>query len=90
MHFDKRAYVRGACQLSRNFARSRAVKQFSLVTRVYLVAILTPLGSTRAATFTVTNTHNNGPGSLRQAIFNANANPGADTIAFNIPGAGDG
>src|SRR5262249_60903303 len=26
--------------------------------------------------------------SLRQAILDANANPGLDTIAFNIPGAG--
>lgn len=41
-----------------------------------------------AATFTVTNTNDSGPGSLRQAILDANANPGADTIAFNIPGSG--
>jgi len=41
-----------------------------------------------AATFTVTNTNDSGPGSLRQAILDANANPGADTIAFDIPGAG--
>jgi hypothetical protein len=41
-----------------------------------------------AATFTVTNTDDSGPGSLRQAILDANANPGLDTIAFNIPGAG--
>src|SRR5512132_1754955 len=41
-----------------------------------------------AATFTVTNTADSGPGSLRQAILDANANPGLDTIAFNIPGAG--
>jgi len=41
-----------------------------------------------AATFTVTNTNDSGAGSLRQAILDANANPGADTIAFNIPGAG--
>ena len=34
------------------------------------------------------NTNDSGPGSLRQAIFNANANPGLDTIAFAIPGAG--
>ena len=42
----------------------------------------------RAATFTVTNTNDSGAGSLRQAILDANANPGLDTIAFNIPGAG--
>lgn len=38
------------------------------------------------ATFTVTNTNDTGTGSLRQAILDANANPGADTIAFNISG----
>jgi len=41
-----------------------------------------------AATFTVTNTSDSGPGSFRQAILDANATPGADTIAFNIPGTG--
>src|SRR5262245_51677513 len=41
-----------------------------------------------AATFTVTNTNDTGAGSLRQAIDDANATPGADTIVFNIPGAG--
>ena len=41
-----------------------------------------------AATFTVTNSDDSGAGSLRQAILDANANPGLDTIGFNIPGAG--
>ncbi len=41
-----------------------------------------------AATFTVTNTNDSGAGSLRQAILDANANPGLDTIAFNISGSG--
>jgi Periplasmic copper-binding protein (NosD) len=41
-----------------------------------------------AATFTVTNTNDAGPGSLRQAILDANATAGADTIIFNIPGTG--
>ena len=48
-------------------------------------AITAPLA---AATFTVTNTNDSGAGSLRQAILDANANAGLDTIAFNIPGAG--
>jgi hypothetical protein len=41
-----------------------------------------------AATFTVTNTADAGAGSLRQAILDANAAGGADTISFNIVGSG--
>jgi hypothetical protein len=40
-----------------------------------------------AATFTVTNTNDTGPGSLRQAIADANG-AGPNTVAFNIPGSG--
>src|SRR5579885_2666223 len=40
------------------------------------------------STITVTNTNDSGPGSLRQAILDANASPGTQTIAFNIPGTG--
>ena len=36
----------------------------------------------------MTNTDDSGPGSLRQAILDAEAAAGADTIAFAIPGAG--
>jgi len=39
------------------------------------------------AIFTVTNNHDSGAGSLRDAILAANANPGADTIIFNLSGA---
>jgi hypothetical protein len=38
--------------------------------------------------FTVTNTADSGPGSLRQAILNANANPGVDVITFDIQASG--
>ena len=38
--------------------------------------------------FLVTTTANAGPGSLRQAISDANALPGANNIQFNIPGGG--
>jgi hypothetical protein len=43
-----------------------------------------------AATFTVTTTADSGPGSLRQAILDSNANDPteSDTIAFNIAGPG--
>jgi hypothetical protein len=40
------------------------------------------------STFWVTNTLDSGPGSLRQAILQANAHPGLDTIAFHIAGSG--
>jgi hypothetical protein len=54
-----------------------------------LAALLAFAGlSANAATFTVINTNDSGPGSLRQAIDDANTTAGADTINFNIPGAG--
>src|SRR6185369_2035405 len=39
-----------------------------------------------AMTFVVTNANDSGAGSLRQAIVDANANPGLDSINFNIAG----
>lgn len=42
--------------------------------------------STAAQTFTVTTTSDSGPGSLRQAILDANSTPGPDVIQFAIPG----
>ncbi len=39
-----------------------------------------------ANTYTVSNTDNSGTGSLKQAITDANNNPGLDTIQFAIPG----
>jgi len=41
-----------------------------------------------ADTYTVTNSNASGPGSLGQAILDANGHSGPDTIVFNIPGAG--
>ncbi|MFN8524775.1 MAG: right-handed parallel beta-helix repeat-containing protein [Chloroflexota bacterium] len=51
------------------------------------LAVLTTT-SADAATYEVTTAADSGPGSLRQAILDANANPGEDSITFNIPGAG--
>ncbi len=59
-----------------------------LSTRFAALLIFAVTGSVTGATFIVTNTNDSGAGSLRQAILDANANPGADTIAFNIPGSG--
>ena len=47
-------------------------------------ALITGPQSVAAATFTVTNTNDSGPGSLRQAITDANAAAGADTIVFTV------
>jgi hypothetical protein len=46
------------------------------------------VSSALATNFVVTNTNSSGPGSLSQAITDANAVPGRDNITFNIPGAG--
>jgi hypothetical protein len=53
-----------------------------------LVGLLASVSLGAAATFTVSNTHTSGDGSLAKAISDANVNPGPDTIAFNIPGTG--
>lgn len=55
----------------------------------YLAAILLVLATTASAeTLTVTSTADSGPGSLRQAILDANLSPSADVIEFAIAGAG--
>lgn len=41
-----------------------------------------------AATFTVTTTADDGPGSFRQALLDANTNLETDLIQFNLPGTG--
>jgi hypothetical protein len=53
-----------------------------------LCAISLSAISLSAATFTVTSTADSGAGTLRQAIIDANAAAGADTINFSIAGAG--
>jgi hypothetical protein len=52
------------------------------------LALLMQMRSAAAMDFAVTNTLEAGGGSLRQAVLEANANPGADRITFAIPGAG--
>jgi titin len=41
-----------------------------------------------ASTYSVTSTADAGPGTLRQAIGDANAHPGGDAVRFNLPGPG--
>ena len=51
-----------------------------ILSLVFLCTVFTSLHGT---TFTVSNTNNNGSGSLRQAIDDANNTAGADVIVFN-------
>jgi hypothetical protein len=56
-----------------------------------LAVVLFSVASVSADTFVVTNTNDSGPGSLRQAITDANTHANGadgDTIRFNIPGGG--
>ena len=55
---------------------------------LFLATGLLALSAATATTYTVTTTADTGPGSLRQAITDANGGVGADTIAFNIVGSG--
>lgn len=55
--------------------------------RLALAALMCAVAlSSRAANFTVTNLNDSGPGSLRDAVAQANANPGADVITFSVTG----
>ena len=55
---------------------------------VLLLIAFVGVNAAAAATFTVINTDDSGVGLLRQAITDANGTAGADTILFDIPGAG--
>ena len=72
------------------FDRSPITVHHLPITVIFLLlaSLLTPAAPAHAATYTVTTTANSGAGSLRQAILDANANPGADTITFAIGAAG--
>jgi hypothetical protein len=60
---------------------ARLLSQLVWVTATALLAT-----AAQADTFTVSSNVDSGFGSLRQAILDASANPGADTISFNIGG----
>jgi parallel beta-helix repeat protein len=57
--------------------------QFAVLSTV-IILFLALSGKIQAAAFTVINTGDAGAGSLRQALLDANSNPGLDTIAFSI------
>ncbi|HMG14942.1 MAG TPA: hypothetical protein VK590_05825, partial [Saprospiraceae bacterium] len=58
--------------------------------KILLLSIFTLLFSfySKGNTYTVLNINDSGAGSLRQAMNDANSNPGADIIDFNISGTG--
>jgi len=55
--------------------------------RLLAALLLAVATAAQATTFTVTNVNDSGAGSLRQAITDANNNPGADALVFAIPGS---
>src|SRR5262245_16425548 len=62
------------------------MRQARMLVIAFVLALATAIGA--ADTYTVTSTADSGPGTLRQAILDANSHSGADTIAFDIPGPG--
>src|SRR5690349_902405 len=72
----------------RRLTKLSAASLLLLLTLAGLLWVVPNVSRVRAAGFVVTNTNDSGAGSLRQAILDANANPGPDDITFNIPGAG--
>ncbi len=53
------------------------------LTSAVITCLLIGSGSVCAATYNVTNNHDSGAGSLRQAVLDANENQGMDTILFD-------
>jgi titin len=58
----------------------------ALITGIFLAALAAPHAT--AVTLIVSNISPSGPGSLQQAILDANSTNGLDTIVFQIPGTG--
>jgi predicted outer membrane repeat protein len=57
-------------------------RQVAAGATVAMGATLAATGNAQAATFNVTNLNDDGAGSLRQAILDANASPGMDQVLF--------
>lgn len=79
---SKVAGIRSSSRLSlRNPGSARRATRFSLLESLENRAFF-------SMTYTVTTPADSGLGSLRQAVLNANQNPGVDTIRFNIAPSG--
>jgi hypothetical protein len=66
------------------------IKSGSICLRLALVLAVCSIGDVMSKTYTVLNTNDAGPGSLRQAIADANNHAGPDEIRFNIPSSDPG
>lgn len=73
--------------LTRSWHTARPRKPHGRRSRAFLPRVEGLEDRALLAVFTVTTTNDVGPGSLRQAILDANAAAGPDTIAFDIGGA---
>lgn len=65
------------------------MKRYSVLAGAFfaiVAALSLQTAAVQAATFTVTNLNDSGAGSLRQAIIDANASAGSDTITFGVVG----
>jgi hypothetical protein len=62
------------------------MQRTSRVMLCLLTAALCLSARAMATTYTVSNTDNDGAGSLRQAIADANGNAGSDAIDFSVTG----
>ena len=71
-----------------NVRGRRSVRAGLALAALAVTASSASAGAASGQTFVVTTTADSGSGSLRQAILDANANPGADVIRFGLPGSG--
>lgn len=60
----------------------------TIVIILFIIILFTSVQLFSQTTFIVTNTNNDGEGSLEKAINDANSNTGLDVIEFSIPGDG--
>ena len=87
-HYDIRCYSATASMMGESralFLRPR-MRRCAMVIAAWLTTLAAFRGG--AATLVVSNANDSGLGSLRQAILDANATNGLDTITFKISGTG--
>ena len=66
-----------------NRAIQRIIRILLIFPLLFALIVSVPAQPARADTYVVSNTANSGPGSLRQAITDANNHPGPDLITFD-------